>query len=168
MAMLGELLLGLIRAGAVAVVVAHHAVKSQGQELTLENCFRGSGDIGAILSAGHGVAQLDFDKSKTLIQVQCVKARDFDSLLPFQLQGKPHIDRTADFVMVKAPGACGDIQGEKQGVRLQKKQDEIRRIEGLLGQGKSQREIESSLGISHNSPAYKEAKRRWKAKRDED
>jgi len=170
MAKLGDLLLSLLRAGAVAVVFAHHSVKSQDKafDLTLENAFRGSGDIGAILSAAHAVAQLDADKSKTLIQMQCVKARDFDAMLPFQLQGKPHIDRTGDFKLIKTPGQCASIRGEKQSVRNQQKLAEVTKIIKLLEQGKSQREIESQLGISHNSPAYKDAKNRFKAKNDED
>jgi len=93
----GELLFGLLKAGAVAVNFAHHSTKNSRNELTmdLENVFRGSGDIGAILSAGHGIRMLD--ASKTLIQVECVKARDFEPSKPFQLEGRPWIDREGDF-----------------------------------------------------------------------
>jgi len=168
MAMLGDSLLSLLRCGAVGVVFAHHAIKSQDNELTLENAFRGSGDIGAILSAAHAVAQLDPDKSKTLIQVQCVKARDFDARLPFQLQGKPYINRSGDFKLVKLPGECHSIQGEKRVVRNETAEAEITKIMRLLRQGKSQRDIEGQLGVSHNSDAYKEARKRFKAKEGRD
>ncbi|HET9284272.1 MAG TPA: AAA family ATPase [Candidatus Angelobacter sp.] len=114
MAALGELLFGLLQAGAVAVNFAHHSPKSSRNELTmdLENVFRGSGDIGAILSAGHGVRMLDV--SKTLIQVENVKARDFEPLKPFQLEGRPWIDREGTFHMVKTPGTCSTLAVAKE------------------------------------------------------
>ncbi len=114
MAALSENLLGLLQAGAVSVVFAHHSPKnSKGENLmNLENVFRGSGDIGAILSAGHGVRILD--ESKLLIQVECVKPRDFEALKPFQLEGRPWINREGDFHMVKKPGECDSLAGEKK------------------------------------------------------
>jgi hypothetical protein len=114
MAALGETLLGLLQAGAVAVVFAHHSPKSSRKEdeMDLENAFRGSGDIGAIISAGHGVRMLD--ASKTLVQVECVKARDFEPIKPFQLEGRPWIDKQGDFHMAKAPGQCGSLAGERR------------------------------------------------------
>jgi hypothetical protein len=168
MAKLGDLLLSLLRVGAVAVVFAHHAIKKQGDnELTLENAFRGSGDIGAILSAAHAVAQLDSDKSKTLIQVQCVKARDFDARLPFQLQGTPYINQTGDFKMTKLPGHTSSVRREKQVVRDETQEAEITNIVRLMEQKNSQRDIEEKLGISHNNPSYKEARKRLNSKKGE-
>jgi hypothetical protein len=113
MAELGELMLALLRSGAVAVVFVHHSPKSsgnEGNEMTLENVFRGSGDIGSILSAAHGVRKLD--ESKALIHIECVKPRDFEPLKPFQLEGKPWIDDEGDFRRVKEQ--VGTVVQEKR------------------------------------------------------
>lgn len=109
MSVLGDNLFWLLKVGAVAVVFAHHSPKNarHEDEMTLENAFRGSGDIGAIVSAAHGVRMIDNDR--TLVQVECVKARDFKPLKPFQLEGRPWITREHDFRMVKKPGECSSL-----------------------------------------------------------
>jgi hypothetical protein len=117
-AALFQLINDLLSAGAIAVVFAHHSRKP-GENfpfaMTQENVFRGSGDISANLAAGHGIYQLDCKtRDKSLIQIQNVKPRDFEPLAPFQLQGRPYIDKEHDFKMVKAPGVCQEFDAEKK------------------------------------------------------
>jgi hypothetical protein len=54
------------------------------------------------------------DVNKTLIQVENVKARDFEPFQPFQLEGRPWIDREGNFHMVKAPGTCSTLAVAKE------------------------------------------------------
>ena len=49
----------------------------------LENVLRGTGDIGAMLGTAIGIKQLDVDKN--VVQVESVKARDFQPFQPFQI-----------------------------------------------------------------------------------
>lgn len=114
MAALGNILLLLLAAGAVAVIFAHHSRKESRneEEMTLENCFRGSGDIGAIMSAAYGVKMLN--KDTVLVQFECLKAKDFEQLLPIQLEARPHIDRTGDLKMTKEPGEAKEVAYEKR------------------------------------------------------
>jgi hypothetical protein len=101
MAELFQLGLAMLTAGAVAIVLAQHSVKGTQKNpwtMTPECVFRGSGDILANLAAAHGIYQLDSrDKDRTLIHVECVKPRDFEPWGPFQLEGKPWINKEGDF-----------------------------------------------------------------------
>ena len=101
MAELFQLGLEMLTAGAVAIVLAQHSVKGTQKNpwtMTPECVFRGSGDILANLAAAHGIYQLDNrDKDRTLIHVECVKPRDFEPWGPFQLEGKPWINKEGDF-----------------------------------------------------------------------
>jgi DnaB-like helicase N terminal domain/AAA domain len=102
----------LLAAGARAVICAHHAPKAFSREnvMLLENVLRGSGDVGAMLSTAWGVKQID--PHSNTIHVECVKSRDFQSCGPFQLQGRPHIDDTGDFQILRRPGECGSLADE--------------------------------------------------------
>ncbi len=116
-AQLFELIGALIAFGAVAVVVAHHSRKPGEMfpfVMTQECVFRGSGDIAANLSAGHGAYQLDKQtgSKETRVHIECVKPRDFEPLLPFQLVGKPFIDEKGDFKMDR--WECGPFDLEKK------------------------------------------------------
>jgi len=106
----------LLRAGARSVIGAHHSPKSFGgaDTMTLENVFRGTGDIGAMLSAGFGVKQLDAPLApKNIIHIENVKPRDFEPCGPFQLIGRPYITEEHDFRMYKRPGECRSLAEEK-------------------------------------------------------
>ena len=69
--------------------------------MTFENTLRGAGDIGAICDAVYGVRMVN-DRT-TEVQVQCVKARDFEKLDDFRIAGRPYIDQTGNFSMLKKP-----------------------------------------------------------------
>lgn len=103
---------GLLRAGAAAVLVLFHSPKSlQGErDLTLENMIRGSGELGAVLESAWGIRQLD--KSTNRLWLQCLKAHNFEPSGAFQLEGRPHIDRTGDFALYRSPDDCGDLADE--------------------------------------------------------
>jgi hypothetical protein len=77
-----ELAFSLIRDGAECVILLHHSPKSmtKANELTLENCFRGTGELTAFLSAALGMRTQDMDdeyNSPSLIRF--VKQRDFET-----------------------------------------------------------------------------------------
>jgi AAA domain/CHC2 zinc finger/Toprim domain len=82
----------LREAGAIAVLLLHHSPKSAANEKkfipTLENTFRGTGDIGALFDVAYNV-RLDRALEKatrvTQVTVTCVKGRDLDSAQPFNL-----------------------------------------------------------------------------------
>jgi len=99
----------LIAAGAEAVGVAHHAPKSfeKDNRITLENILRGSGDFGAFVGAGFGIRQIDEDQN--IIHIQDIKPRESKPLPPFQIVGRPHIDRQGDFRMHLTPDLCGPL-----------------------------------------------------------
>lgn len=112
---------GLLGAGARSVIAAHHSPKGFSKEtvMNLENCLRGSGDVGAMVGTAFGIRQID--SAQNIIHVECVKARDFEPPGPFQLIGRPYIDTEGDFRMHRKPGECGslseylDIPGKSQG-----------------------------------------------------
>jgi len=100
---LAATLFGLSRAGARSVICAHHAPKdfAKQTELTLENCLRGSGDIGAMLTTAYGIRQVNRDTNRIL--VQCIKPRDIEPLPPFEIQGRPYISDVGDFRVISEP-----------------------------------------------------------------
>ena len=104
----------LLRAGARAVIAAHHAPKSFAKEtvMTLENMLRGTGDIGAMVATAWGIKQLDAQKN--IIHIECLKARDFEPCGPFQIIGRPYINEKGDFLMHKKPGECGSLREEQR------------------------------------------------------
>jgi hypothetical protein len=105
----------LERAGARAVIAAHHAPKHFSKEsvMTLENMLRGTGDIGAMVATAWGIKQLDAEKN--MIHIENLKARDFEPGKPFQIIGRPHINEEGDFRMHKKPGECGTLAEEQNG-----------------------------------------------------
>lgn len=77
-----ELAFALIRDGAECVVLLHHSSKigARTDELTLENCFRGSGELVAFLSGAVGIKTQDMtDEYKSASLIKFVKQRDFES-----------------------------------------------------------------------------------------
>ena len=101
----------LLGAGARSVIGAHHSPKpfAHANVMHLENVLRGSGDIGAMLSTAWGIKQIDRDRN--VIHVENVKARDFEPPLPFQIIGRPFIDRSEDLALFKRPGTVGFSHG---------------------------------------------------------
>lgn len=116
---LAATLFGLSRAGARSVICAHHSPKDFATklELTLENCLRGSGDIGAMLSTAYGIRQVDRVTNRILIAN--IKPRDIDPLPPFEVQGRPFISECGDFRMIAEPSEkslverIGETKSEK-------------------------------------------------------
>jgi AAA domain len=153
MAALGDIVLQLLAAGAVAIVVAHHSRKESRneEEMTLENCFRGSGDIGAIMSAAYGVRMLEKNTAK--VQLECVKARDFEPILPMQLQARPWIDRNGDLRMTKAPGEAKEIKKEKQKSQNNEVANEIKALIAKTASGMSANRIAIEIG-GHRQDVY--------------
>ncbi len=95
----------------------HHSPKyaSDAESMTLENVFRGTGDLGAMCDAAYGLCndkrkrdngkEWDaeyFDESKRLtrVLVKCVKPRDFEGPEAFLVQGRPYIDERGDFAVI--------------------------------------------------------------------
>jgi hypothetical protein len=107
----------LLQRGARSVIGLHHSPKKfeTAEHMSLENAVRGNGDIGAMLGLAYAIKLLD--PEKMLIQVECVKPRDIEPPpQPFQIQGRPCIDETGDFVTV---GACLKLS---EAIREQNKQ----------------------------------------------
>jgi hypothetical protein len=90
----------LLKAGAKAVIGLHHAPKNTAnvQEMTLENTLRGTGDFGAMADTVYGLRCINQDD--LVIKVSCVKARDFEPVSPFRIQGRPYINEKGDFGML--------------------------------------------------------------------
>jgi 5S rRNA maturation endonuclease (ribonuclease M5) len=86
----------LLAAGAQAVVGVHHAPKDVAKkDMTLENTLRGSGDLGAMCDSVYALKILD--KQTLRVQVENVKARDFEPVPMFSIQGRPFINETQNF-----------------------------------------------------------------------
>jgi putative DNA primase/helicase len=105
--------LALLRAEARTVIPLFHSPKSflRDREMTLEGMVRGSTEFGAILATCWGIKQLDAETNT--VYVQNIKPRDFLPCRPFQLIGRPHIDKTGDFAVHKKPGECGTLAEEQ-------------------------------------------------------
>jgi Bifunctional DNA primase/polymerase, N-terminal/AAA domain len=77
-----ELAFSLIRDGAECVILLHHSPKSmtKANELTLENSFRGTGELTAFLSAAVAMRTQDMeDEYNSPSLIRFVKQRDFES-----------------------------------------------------------------------------------------
>lgn len=114
---LSEDLMGLLRAGARSVTPLFHSAKAfqKEQAMTLENMIRGSGELGAILATAWGIKQID--RATNTIHVENLKPRDFQPCGPFQIIGRPYIDKDGDFVLLKSPDDCGALSDEQPDLR---------------------------------------------------
>src|SRR5208283_2234034 len=92
---LAETIFALLKAGAKAVVCAHHSTKAASSNVTLESCLRGSGDIAAMADAVYYLQVTDQPALK--VKIQNLKARDFEALPPFEVVGRPFINEIGDF-----------------------------------------------------------------------
>jgi hypothetical protein len=85
---LGENLFALLHAKARSVIGAFHMPKGakKNDYFDLETCVRGSGDLGALLSACWGTRlQDEKDVYHCPSYMECVKQRDFEACAPFEL-----------------------------------------------------------------------------------
>jgi Bifunctional DNA primase/polymerase, N-terminal/AAA domain/Primase C terminal 1 (PriCT-1) len=85
---LGENLFAVLQAGARSVIGAFHMPKGakKNDYFDLETCVRGSGDLGALLSACWGTRlQDEKDVYHCPSYMECVKQRDFEACAPFEL-----------------------------------------------------------------------------------
>jgi len=101
---------GLLRARARLVVGAHHARKdSNKDDMTLENMFRGAGDIGAFVRVGYGLRKLGkpTDPASTRVLIACVKPGDFKSPEPFIVEAA-FINQGRGLQIIAAPGEVAD------------------------------------------------------------
>jgi hypothetical protein len=113
---LAQHLFQLVRAGALAIVAAHHSPKDFENQsfMTLQNCLRGAGDIGGMLTSAWGIYQLDREtREKTICYIANLKPRDFEPPPGFQIIGRPHIDNGKGFQMHMPPERCGSLQESK-------------------------------------------------------
>ena len=103
----------LQRAEAETVIALFHSPKSfrNDHEMELKNMIRGSGEFGASLATAWGIKQVD--KASNIVHVQNIKPRDFEPCGPFQLIGRPYIDKTGDFALHKRPEDCGSLLDEQ-------------------------------------------------------
>lgn len=123
----------LREAGAIAVAALHHSPKNTEKHApTLENTFRGTGDIGALFDVAYSIRN-----DKTIpknegeqVRVVCVKPRDFEPPAPFNLglKGKDSagklfsfIDTTGDLVLMAAPALTASAPLTKEEITQNEK-----------------------------------------------
>jgi hypothetical protein len=80
-----DTIFSLLKLGAEAVVILHHSPKGTGDAMSLENALRGSGDMGAFLSACWGTRLQDPEHPyKSTSYLENLKQRDFECQ-PFEV-----------------------------------------------------------------------------------
>ena len=125
--LLAQDILGIRAAGAIAVVGLHHSTKaSASEELTLENCLRGTGDMAALCDSVYGIRRdrilHDDGNGANEIDVKCVKSRDiknppkpFRIAATYQKEDKTivsYIDESGDFHMVESAAVQMELEGK--------------------------------------------------------
>ena len=93
--LLTDALFALRRAGAQAVVCAHHSTKGANSNICLDTALRGSSELGANADAVYYLQVKD--DSDLRVRIHCVKPRDFEPLKPFEVVGRPYIELEGDF-----------------------------------------------------------------------
>jgi len=84
------------------VIGIHHARKLHKDEgYTLENTLRGASDIAAICDACYRV--IGRDSTNFVAEIRCMKARDFEPIDPFDIQGRPYIDERGKLYLLRPP-----------------------------------------------------------------
>jgi hypothetical protein len=146
----------LLAAGARTVTGAQHSPKSFASQdyMELENMVRGSGDIGAMLSTGWGLRQIDADSNQ--IYVKNIKPRDFQPCEAFILEGRPHLDRNGQFAMIRLPGEAGELKQylKNRGGKpeMVDKQGKIRQVLEMKAAGnKSVRDMAKAVGVGKST-----------------
>ncbi len=120
-------ILALRSAGAVAVVGLHHSTKSSAkEEMTLENCLRGTGDIAALCDSVYAIRRdqvlYDDGNGPNEIDVKCVKPRDiknppkpFRIAATYQKEDKTivsYIDESHDFFLVESAAVIAELESK--------------------------------------------------------
>jgi hypothetical protein len=147
-----DTLFRLLAVGARTITGAHHAPKSfsVSDRMSLENILRGSSDIGAMLTTAWGIRQIDSDRNR--IYVQNVKSRDFEPCAPFVIEGRPHLDKIGDFLMVEPPGTAMEMKrymaGRMGAPLMPGHREKTGQAVSMKAQGMSLREIAGRLGVS--------------------
>jgi len=104
---------GLMKAGAASVLVLFHSPKGtkEASELTLENCMRGSGDLGAFVSSCWATRLQEPDAPwESASYLKNVKQRDFESD-PFEVKS----DRLGRLHIIEQPSANVTLVSKKKG-----------------------------------------------------
>ncbi len=137
-----ETLFTLQKAGARTVVGAHHSPKAfeHIEAISLENALRGSGDVCAMLATAWAVKQIDADSNR--LYVKNIKPRDFEPCQPFELEGRPWIDKFGHFKMVTAPGMALCPK------RVRKENPNIAHARSMRQEGKTHKQIAEALQVS--------------------
>ena len=149
----------LLGAGAKAVVGVHHSPKgAANEEADLENTLRGSGDLGAMADAVYNLKVENHEFAH--IRVKNVKARDFEPVPPFEIQGRPFINETQDF------GLLENIQEPVFTKRDQERRDKF--VEAInANPNATYAEVQRQLGISSMKAVQRLAEvSGWQKKRD--
>lgn len=120
--------------------------------MTLENVWRGSGDIGAMLATCWGLSQIDSAQNR--IYIQNVKACDFQSCEPFIIKGRPSINESGYFELTEPPGLAESLSNYKsQGGRpeVADKENKAAEAKRLQAQGMSVRDIGKQLQVGKST-----------------
>ena len=112
---LADAIFALLKAGAKAVVCAHHSTKSAKNGPTLETCLRGSGDIAAMADAVYYLQVID--QASLTVKITNMKARDFEALPSFEVVGRPFINEVGDFKPSQCIGEPHFAQMEQERVQ---------------------------------------------------
>jgi hypothetical protein len=139
-----DILFNLQRVGARTVIGAHHSPKAfEGKEsISLENAFRGSGDVGAMLATAWALKQTDAATNR--VYTKNVKPRDFEPCQPFEIEGRPWIDQEGAFRMVTQPGMAKTPTTKKE-------RPEIIQAKLLRQAGKSLAEIAAQMNVAERT-----------------
>jgi hypothetical protein len=148
-------LFALLGAGARSVTGLHHSPKGAENQpvMTLDNTLRGTSELGAMLGTAWGTRRVVEDT--TQLYVQNIKPRDFEPVGAFLLEGRPHINKTGDFVMVARPGDAGALKNcmPGEGPRREGRPPVVlletgQKILELAKAGKTNQEMADAVGIS--------------------
>jgi hypothetical protein len=119
-------IISLRAAGAVSVIILHHSTKaSANEEMTLENCLRGTGDTAALCDSVYAIRRdriLYADGAgPNEIEVKCVKPRDFVPPVPFKIASTykradgtivSYIDESGDFHLLELAAVQQEIDSK--------------------------------------------------------
>jgi len=141
---------GLLHAGAQGVVGLHHSTKASERSAipTLEEVIRGTGDLSAMVDAVYGLQCRDADTFK--MSVRCVKARDFEPVPSFEIQGRPYINENGDFGVLEKPGQPSEQAEVERFVKTVEARPDA-----------TNRQIADATGISISRVAKVAAKAGW-------
>jgi hypothetical protein len=151
-------ILFLRAAGAVGVLGIHHSTKaSGGEEMTLENTLRGTGDLGAMCDTVYAIRKdnvlYNGGSGPLEVEIRNVKPRDFVPPPPFRIAAThrkagnilpiSYINETGDFQIVK-PGETLRIQTDR--IKQLVSENPTITIKSVIGQsGLKKYQVEAEL-----------------------